>query len=139
MDENKDIVEVEKVDNNINDKVEETKDNKIDSSNDKETIKNKKGLAIAAMVLGIVAIVLCLIWYISIPCGILAIIFGAISLKSTNKGMALSGVITGIVGIILAILIIAVIIISAISIFNEAINSEYYDDIYDDWSYNRYY
>ena len=31
MDENKDIVEVEKVDNNINDKVEEIQDNKIDS------------------------------------------------------------------------------------------------------------
>ena len=139
MDDKKDIVEIEKVDDDINNKAEEIQDNKIDSSNNKETTKDKKGLAIAAMVLGIVAIVLCLIWYISIPCGILAIIFGAISLKSTNKGMALSGVITGIVGIILSIVIIAIILISAISIFNQAINSKYYDDIYDDWSYDRYY
>ena len=49
--------------------------------------KDKKGFSIAALVLGIVAIVLCCIWYISIPCGILAVIFGILGIKSSKKGM----------------------------------------------------
>ena len=38
--------------------------------------KDKKGFSIAALVLGIVAIVLCCVWYISITCAILDIVFG---------------------------------------------------------------
>ena len=34
---------------------------------------DKKGFSIAALVLGIIALVLCCIWYVSIPCGIIAL------------------------------------------------------------------
>ena len=129
MEENKEFIEIEKVDNNINKEIQENKTNNVENT---ENQKDKKGMALAGMILGIVTIVLCFIFYISIPCGILAIIFGAMSLKSTNRGMALAGVITGIVGIILTIVIFAVIAFSAISIFNQVIDSNYYDDIYDD-------
>ena len=129
MEENKEFIEIEKVDNNINKEIQENKTNNVENT---ENQKDKKGMALAGMILGIVTIVLCFIFYISIPCGILAIIFGAMSLKSTNRGMALAGVITGIVGIILTIVIFAVIAISAISIFNQVIDSNDYDDIYDD-------
>ncbi len=47
--------------------------------------KDKKGFSIAALVLGIVAIVLCCVWYISIPCGILAIVFGTIGLDQAKE------------------------------------------------------
>ncbi len=126
MEENKEFIETEKIQDNLTNNVEHI-----------EKPKDKKGMAIAAMILGIVAIVLCLIWYISIPCGILAIIFGAMALKSTNRGMALSGVITGGIGILLTIIIIAVLVMSVISIYNDAVDSTYYDD----WSsyYNEYY
>ena len=69
------------------------------------TNKDKKGLAIAAMVLGIVSLVLFCIWYISLPCAILAIIFGIISIKSSKRGMAIAGISTGAVGAILMILL----------------------------------
>lgn len=67
--------------------------------------KDRKGLAIASMVLGIVSLVLFCIWYISIPCAILALVFGIISLKSSKKGMAIAGISTGAVGFILMILL----------------------------------
>jgi len=84
---------------------------------EKEVIKNdiqdknissneKKGLSIAAMVLGIIAIVLCCAWYISIPCAILAIIFGIIGRKRAGKGMATAGVVLGIIAIALMILVV---------------------------------
>ena len=68
--------------------------------------KDKKGFSIAALVLGIVAIVLCCVWYISIPCGILAIVFGTIGLRSSKRGMSISGIVTGIIGMIISIFII---------------------------------
>lgn len=66
-----------------------------------------KGLSIAAMVLGIVAVVFCCVWYLSIPCAILAIIFGIIGKKRDGKGMAIAGLVLGIVAIALYVLAIA--------------------------------
>ena len=66
-----------------------------------------KGLSIAAMVLGIVAVVLCCIWYISFPCAILAIIFGIIGKKRDGRGMAITGLVLGIVAIGLYVLAVA--------------------------------
>lgn len=59
------------------------------------------GLATASLVLGILAVILG-IGGVGALLGLLAIIFGAISLKS-NKGMALTGIITGTIGILLFI------------------------------------
>ena len=70
-----------------------------------EPKKDKKGLAIAAMVLGILSIVFFCEWYISIPCAVLAIIFGILALKYSKKGMAIAGISTGVVGITLVITI----------------------------------
>lgn len=60
-----------------------------------------KGLAIASMVLGIVAIVLFCIPYVCIPAGIVAIILGGVSLatKKGGKGMAIAGLVCAIIGI----------------------------------------
>ena len=56
-------------------------------------MEEKKGLSIASMVLGIVSIVLFCIWYISLPCAILAIIFAVIGMKNGGKGMAIAGLV----------------------------------------------
>ena len=76
--------------------------------------KQKKGnpLGLTAMVLGIVAAVLafipCMGWLAFIP-GILAIIFGVISLKKVNageadnKGMSIAGLVCGLVAVIINI------------------------------------
>ena len=49
-----------------------------------ENNTESKGLSIASMVLGIVSLVLSCIVYISVPCAILAIIFGIIGMKKGN-------------------------------------------------------
>lgn len=60
-----------------------------------------KGLAIASMVLGIISVVLFCIPYIGIPCGVIALILGGVSLatKKGGKGMAIAGLVCGIIGI----------------------------------------
>lgn len=62
----------------------------------------KKGLAIAAMICGILSIVTCCIIYVSLPLSIVAIILSIICLvkKKDGKGMAIAGLICGIVGLV---------------------------------------
>ena len=116
----------------------------------KEPLKDKKGLAIASMVLGIIALVLFCIWYISIPCAILALVFGILSLKSSNRGMAIAGISTGAVGFVLMILLYVFIffvigvgtfsgIKDAIEYYEEYDNNYFYDsfDDYDYYDYNN--
>ena len=77
------------------------------------------GMAVAALVLGIISLVLCWIWFIGIPIGILAIVFGVLSKKQpANKGMAMAGLVTGIIGVVLAI----VIVVIALTTVNKAAN-----------------
>lgn len=105
MEDDKDIIEVQKVEDTNNNgednvkKVEVVQEKKEDSKDD------KKGLCIASMVLGIISIVLFCIWYIPVPCAILAIIFGILGMKSSFKGMAIAGIITGALGILFTIVI----------------------------------
>ena len=59
-------------------------------------VKNKiPGLSIAALVLGIVGISFWCVWWISIPCAILGLVFGIIGIKKPRRGFALTGIITG--------------------------------------------
>ena len=81
---------------------------------------DKKGFSIAALVLGIIALVLCCIWYVSIPCGIIALILGIIGLKSSKRGMSIAGIITGVIGMILSIVLVIAIVMLGVSIFNSA-------------------
>ena len=73
--------------------MEENNINPIQNPNQVQTKTN--GLNIAALVLGIVSIVLWCLWYISIPCAIIALVFGIIGIKKQGKGFALTGIITG--------------------------------------------
>ena len=69
------------------------------------------GMAVAALVLGIVGAVfglLPLTFWIAIPCGILALIFGIVSWRKANKGfgrkgMAIAGTILGAIAIVLGV------------------------------------
>jgi len=70
------------------------------------------GLAVASLVLGIVAVALICIWYVSMPSAVLAIILGvvgrskAVKEGAKGKGMATASVVLGIVAIGLAVLVI---------------------------------
>lgn len=129
----KEIIEVEKVSNTENTKKEATQEKVTETPK-----KEKKGFCIASMILGIVALVFFCIWYISIPCGILAIIFGILGVKTINKGMAIAGLITGSIGLVISSLILI-----TLFMFGFAIGiSETLDDVgnghYRNY-YNKYY
>lgn len=123
--EKKEIVEIEKVNN-----TEETK-KEATAKVVEDPKKEKKGFCIASLVLGIVALVFFCLWYISIPCGILAIIFGILGIKSMNRGMAIAGLITGSIG-----LVISTLIIIALFMFGFAVGIS---DVLDDDTGSRYY
>lgn len=136
--EKKEMIEVEKVNDteNTKDMKKETTQEKEDTQTKKvqEPKKDRKGFCIASMVLGIVALVFFCIWYISIPCGILAIIFGILGVKSTNKGMAIAGLVTGSIGLIITTFIIIMIFIFGIAVGI----SDVWDDVDDDYHYHKY-
>lgn len=99
-------------------------------------VKDRKGLAISSMVLGIIALVFFCLWYISIPCGILAIVFGILSIKSTGKGMAIAGLVTGSIGFVLTVLIFVSLFIfgftTAFLDMTDELDNNYYHS-YDDY------
>lgn len=64
-----------------------------------ENDKRKSGMPVASLTLGIVSIVTALFWYITLPTGVLAIIFGAISAKKLGSKLGKAGLIIGIVGL----------------------------------------
>lgn len=63
------------------------------------------GLNIAALVLGIISLVLWCVWCISIPCSILSLIFGIIGIKKEGKSMAIGGIVTGAISLALWFLV----------------------------------
>lgn len=67
--------------------------------------KEKSPLNVASLVLGIISIITALFWYITIPAGILAIIFGAKAIKKTGSKIGKAGLITGIIGLSLFLFI----------------------------------
>lgn len=108
--ENKDIKEPEVIN------TEPSKDN------------DKKGLCITSLVLGIIAVVFICIWYISIPCGVLAIIFGILGRKSKEKGMAIAGIATGAIGVAISIALLIIIICSIATGLTKTLENLGHDD-----------
>ena len=96
--------------------------------------ERKKGLGIASMVLGIIAII-CSLIYISIPLALLSIILGIISLvKKQKKAFGIAGIILSVVSIIITILwsIFVLVIAGNSTLINEKnIKSKLYNDISD--------
>ncbi len=74
---------------------------KVDNIKEVENIKrgSKSNLSIASMILGIISLVFTFIYFISIPCSILAIVFSALSLRKGRNGMAITGLVTGILSL----------------------------------------
>ena len=69
-----------------------------------------KGLCIGGMVLGIVAVVLCCLWYISVPCGIVGLILNIMGKKKAKAagaptGTATAGMVLSIIGLALGVIV----------------------------------
>lgn len=87
----------------------------------------RNGFGVTALVLGILALVLCWTVLGGIILGVLALIFGIVGLvranrgEATNKGMSISGIVTGAIGLVVGI-IFAVAVGSFLSLFGQQIS-----------------
>lgn len=63
----------------------------------------KEGFAIASLVLGILSLPLFCFWCLGIPCGVLAIIFGVLGKDSSQRGLAIAGIVMGCISVAIAI------------------------------------
>lgn len=68
-----------------------------------ENKNDASAMRIAALVLGIISIATNFFWYMALPTGILAIVFGTKSIKKTGSKMGKAGLITGIIGVALCV------------------------------------
>ena len=68
-----------------------------------EPVKDKSSLAIASLILGIIGPFAAIIAIFGYACGILALVFGVKSLKSSKRGFAIAGIILGTIALIAAI------------------------------------
>lgn len=88
------------------------------------------GIAIAAMVLGIISLVLFWIPFLGLICGVLGAIFGFVGLGKSNriggkgKGMAIAGLVCGIIGTLIGVWYVIAVFAAAneINEFNQGFN-----------------
>jgi hypothetical protein len=84
------------------------------------------GLAIASMVLGIISAVTFCAWYLSVPCGIIAIVLGVVAKGKVTRGegsgggMATAGTVLGVIGVTLSIIIIILVVLGVSWMGNRA-------------------
>ena len=67
--------------------------------------KQKSAMGIASLPLGIISIITAFFWYMSLPTGILAIVFGVKSIRRVGSKLGKAGMITGIVGVSICVFI----------------------------------
>ncbi|HZK34280.1 MAG TPA: DUF4190 domain-containing protein [Bacillota bacterium] len=82
-------------------------------------VPDRKGMAVASLVLGIISVVLFCLWYLSLPCAVVGLILGIMSLKSSGRGMAIAGLVISIVTLVITVLLFVLAAIG-ISILNDA-------------------
>ncbi len=74
-----------------------------------QTVSKSKnrGFAVASLICGIVSVVCCVSWWLSLVCGIAGIVFSIISKKKLDyfDGLSLAGLICGIIGAVIALTI----------------------------------
>ncbi|HZK34279.1 MAG TPA: DUF4190 domain-containing protein [Bacillota bacterium] len=78
--------------------------NNYNQYGDQHPPQDRKGLAIASMILGILSLVFMCAPGLNILLSTLAIIFGGVSLKSSGRGMAIAGLVTGLVALAIILL-----------------------------------
>ena len=82
---------------------------------EKVELRKKSAMSVAALTLGIISIVTNLFWYICLPTGILAIVFGTKTAKKIGSKLGKAGLITGIVGVSICVFMYALFIIMIIA------------------------
>jgi Domain of unknown function (DUF4190) len=83
--------------------------------------QGRSGIAVAALVLGIISIPLCLLTWIDTIVAILAIVFGAVGIAKTKhgqargRGLAVGGLATGVVGLLASIAVLVGFVLFAVN------------------------
>lgn len=76
-------------------------------------MNTSKGLSVAALVLGIVGLVLCAVPMLGFLLGVIALIFGIIGIRrQPAKGMAITGIVTGSVAILIGFIVSSIMLFS---------------------------
>src|SRR5690554_2477100 len=83
-------------------------------------VPDRKGMAVASLVLGIISVVLFCAWYLSLPCAVVGLILGILSLKSSDRGMAIAGLVLSIIG--LAIDVVMIILFASLASMQNGLN-----------------
>ncbi|MCI8464318.1 MAG: DUF4190 domain-containing protein [Lachnospiraceae bacterium] len=78
-----------------------------------ESSPGQTGFSIASLVLGILAVCSCCLPIITIPLGILAVIFAVLGMKSINRGLAIAGLILGILALVLGLMMFVILLLSS--------------------------
>ena len=95
-----------KMENNVN---AESKEQTVsEKANNNVPTTDRKGFAIASLVLGIISIPFVCWGCIGLICGILGLVFGILGLKSTKRGLAIAGIVTGTIGLFICLIMIVV-------------------------------
>ena len=109
--------------------------------NNSKPAEGASGICIAAMVLGIVSLVLLCFWPISLPCAVVAFILGLVGLKKPGRGMAIAGIVTGVITFVIMIIFFILIVVGVFTALDLGVNSSlsnYIDNYYSSSFYNYY-
>lgn len=93
-------------------KVEEVKTEATASTNE------RKGFNITSLVLGIISVLGFCWWYVSIPTGIIAIIFSVAGKNDAGRGMGIAGMVLGIIGLVLCVILYVLAVIGVAALAN---------------------
>lgn len=77
-------------------------------------LKNKNIFALISMIAGIASLIFSCCCFLSIPCGIAAIVFGILGYKSERRAMAIAGIVIGAISIVITLVVTISIIVSLI-------------------------
>ena len=77
------------------------------------TAPDRTGFAAASLILGIIALCSCCLPIITVPLGILTIIFSVPAMKSGGRGIAVAGLVLGIVALVLGTMMLILILLSS--------------------------
>ena len=82
-----------------------------------EENRKKSASGVSSLVLGIISIVSALFYYISLPTGILAIIFGYFAIHKGDNGLGKTGLILGIISVLITFCLFLLLQVLDVSLF----------------------
>lgn len=86
---------------------------------------NGLAFGITSLVAGIIAFLSGWIYFLSIPVGIVAIIFGALGLrKPGSKGLAIAGLVAGIVGAAFGVAILIIVLVTSLNAGTQSVPTQ---------------